>query len=93
MSDDVKRLTWTEKTYSGWRGHLTTDRAKLVVASVDWDVVRRGDALPWKLRMDLPGFSSERAFATSDEAKACAERILVRFIAILTESRADEVQR
>lgn len=87
MTDSVRRITWTSKTYAGYRGVLITPRAELYVADIDWGGVKRNDPTPWKLRMKLPGFIQEREFLTPENAQETAERILLRFVEIIEQSR------
>lgn len=84
------RITWGDKRYAGRRGSLVTTLDEIHIADIDYGT-QRNDAAPWKLRMQLPGFTQERTFRTPENAAEAAERMVELFAQILAEVRADEV--
>jgi len=70
-------IKWKSGIYTGETGWISGERIK--VAYIGWGVVRVPGE-PWVLTTELPGFKKMRTFATVEEAKECAEKILASFV-------------
>jgi hypothetical protein len=76
-------LIWEQAKYAGEIGYISAGEKRIRIASIGWSTIR-DDATPWRLRVEIPGFTRERKFATTDAARAETERLLALFVSLAT---------
>lgn len=73
---------------SGLNGYIPeTVSGRIKIATIAYSLTR-DDPEPWKLHCDIPGWAKPRSFATQDEAKSSARRILATFVRYATAALA-----
>lgn len=80
MSERTPAIAWQLTQHNSHHGRV--GKIKLFVVSFGFD---KNSETPWNLHSELPGMKKVRAYATVDEAKADAERLVRVFLAHLVE--------